>query len=76
MNTIRLACRLCDRDDFDHVAELPLDWFDVQEVQALETALQSVDLQLPADSLSVFDWFTHLGVCPKCYEREIAPALA
>lgn len=75
MNTIRLACRMCDRDDFDQVAAVPLSWFDVQEVQTYEAALQRVDPNHPAESVSVLDWFTHLGVCPECYAEEIAPAL-
>lgn len=42
MERIRLACRLCDRDDFDGVAEVPGNWFDVEEVQSHEASLQTV----------------------------------
>lgn len=69
---IRLACRLCDRSDFDFIQGLPLDWFAVEEVQEfLETLRSSKGLAATGHPL----WFTHLGVCPACYEAEIRPAL-
>jgi hypothetical protein len=73
MQQIRLACRFCDREDFDFVDELPPDWFSVDEVQGYEASLQEADLA--NTDVSPLDWFTHLGVCPSCYEVEIRPAL-
>ena len=52
------------------------DWFDVEEVQSYEASLQRVDPQHKSEGVSVFDWFTHLGVCPECYETEIRSAFA
>ncbi len=73
MDPIRLACRLCDGEDCDGVASVPHGWFDVQEVQSYAASLQTVDRN---DSRkSVFDWFTHLGICPDCYEEAIRPEL-
>lgn len=74
MGKIRLACRFCDRDDFDFVEVLPSDWFSVDEVQGVEASLQAADPSHTDES--VLDWYTHLGVCPSCYEAEIRPALA
>lgn len=73
MGRIRLACHFCDRDDFDFVEKVPPDWFAVEEVQNYEASLQPVTRQI--EGLSVIDWFTHLGVCPECYESEIAPSI-
>lgn len=73
MDKIRLACRFCDRDDCDGVRELPFDWFAIEEVQAFEVAIQTAAAS--NTRTSVFDWYTHLGVCPDCYEVEILPAI-
>ena len=51
INSIRLACEKCDRDDFDGVDELPTDWEDICE--ALITGNGS-------------EWWTHIGLCPEC----------
>lgn len=75
MEKIRLACRLCDRNDFDGVAELPYGWFDVENVQSYEASVQSVNPEKKDETASVFDWFTHLVVCPECYQAEIRPEL-
>jgi hypothetical protein len=64
----------CDRGDFDGVEALPPDWFSVDEVQSYEASLQEADLN--RSDISVFDWFTHVGVCPSCYETEIRPAIS
>jgi hypothetical protein len=64
----------CDRDDFDFIDGLPSDWFSVEETQSYEATLHEADLS--HTDVSVFDWFTHLGVCPSCYEAEIRPAIA
>ncbi len=61
---IRLGCQHCDRNDFDGVDKLPIDWDDICRVRSIKEALCEVD---PYDmTRSVFDWQTHLGVCPEC----------
>lgn len=75
MGNIRLACMFCDRSDFDGVPEIPLDWFDVQEIQSFEASRMSVDFHHPDKSVSVLEWYTHLGVCPECYVDEIQGAI-
>ena len=61
---IRLGCQHCDRNDFDGVDKLPKDWDDISRVRSIKEALREVD----QDDMtrSVFDWQTHLGVCPEC----------
>jgi hypothetical protein len=61
---IRLGCACCDRGDFDGVDLLPIDWIDVDEVRSFEEATREVDYD--DRSRSVFDWQTHLGICPEC----------
>lgn len=73
MGTIRLACRFCDSNDYDFVEAVPSDWFAVEEVQSYEASLQEATRNI--DGRSVTDWYTHLGVCPECYESEIAPSI-
>lgn len=71
MGKIRLACLNCDREDFDGVDEIPSDWFEVHVVQAYA---KSVREALPTNpKVSVFDWYTHLGVCPECHQAEALP---
>lgn len=71
MGKIRLACLYCDRNDFDSVDEIPSDWFEVDEVQTYEESCQQAT---PTDpKVSVFDWYTHLGVCPECHQAETLP---
>jgi hypothetical protein len=60
----RVGCMYCDRTDFDFVAELPIDWEDLHEVQSFAQATEPVGECAP--TRSVFDWETHLGVCPEC----------
>lgn len=61
---IRLACRHCDTEECDGVAEIPPTWTDVDEVQSYAESLEEI---LPEDiSRSPTDWYTHLGVCPEC----------
>lgn len=62
---IRLGCLHCDRDDFDGVSELPQDWTNVAPVQRWELAIRPVEAK-SGDELSIFDWQTHLGICPDC----------
>lgn len=71
MNNIRLACMICDRTDFDGVNNLPTDWFAVHEVQTYEESIREAELF--DTKVSVFDWYTHLGVCPECHQAEIRP---
>lgn len=69
MKTIRLACRFCDRSDFDGIDAVPPDWFSVDTVQSYEESLKSVDCW--DANASVLDWYTHLGVCPECQVEEL-----
>lgn len=48
---IRLACRGCDRDDYDGVVAFPADWSDIHAV---------------VSQLAGSTWWTHLGFCPDC----------
>jgi hypothetical protein len=67
---IRLGCVYCDRSDYDGVDQIPSDWEDIQEIQSYEEACRSVE---PDDvKRSVFDWQTHLGVCPECRQAGYA----
>jgi hypothetical protein len=69
MGKILLACTECEREDFDGVDEIPSDWRDVHEVQSYEESCREVD---PRDyKASVFEWYTHLGICPECYQVEV-----
>jgi hypothetical protein len=71
MAKIRLACLFCDREDLDGVDSLPSDWFAVDEVQSYEESIREADLTNA--NVSVFDWYTHLGVCPECQQAELRP---
>lgn len=62
MGQIRLGCLFCDRDDFDGVDEIPTDWYAVDHVQSYEDSYAKAVEKLDP----VFDWQTHLGVCPLC----------
>ena len=55
MQQIRLACRLCDRDDFDFVEKLPSDWFSIETVPDYEATLREA---CPDNDVRVFDWLT------------------
>jgi len=71
MGKIRLACLYCDREDFDGVDVIPSDWTEVDEVQTFEESCREA---CPTDAkVSVFDWYTHLGVCPECHQAETLP---
>lgn len=61
----RLGCVHCDRDDFDSVNCLPEDWHCVEEIAPWEESCRPV--QGDEKTESVFDWQTHLGVCPACW---------
>lgn len=65
----RLGYFHCDRTDYDGATELPADWTEITEIQSLEQALTPVDFTVPT-RLSVFEWQTHLGVCPECLADE------
>jgi len=64
----RLGCVHCDRDDCDFVNILPEDWHLVEEVAPWEEACRPVRAGEAAGS--VFDWQTHLGVCPDCWVEQ------
>ena len=74
MGKIRLACMFCDRDDCDGVDAIPAAWFAVDEVQSYEQSIR--DAELTSTDVSVFDWYTHLGVCPECQVAELRLAEA
>lgn len=69
---IRLACIVCDREDYDGISEKELQqaivdgWTGVERAQTYEEAVRSVPLEESSDTSSVLDWFTHLGWCPEC----------
>ncbi len=64
--SIRLACRDCDRNDFDGIDELPTDWRDIAQEQTFAEAIDDTD---PDEHLF---WWTHAGTCPDCIEEEKA----
>jgi hypothetical protein len=72
--TIRLACMKCDRDDFDGITPEELEqaiengWQDVSEEQTYEESIREVPFG--CQDRSVFDWWTHLGLCPTCRDPE------
>jgi len=70
MGKIRLACLFCDRSECDGVDQIPATWFDVDEVQSREKSIRKVD----PESDNIFNWYTHLGVCPDFQEAEFCPA--
>lgn len=61
---IRLACRYCDTQDADGVAEIPPDWSNVVEVQSHAESLEEIPPDDPVRS--PLEWYTHLGICPEC----------
>jgi hypothetical protein len=71
---IRLACMYCDTEEFDGVDSIPDGWINVEFYQSYEESLVEVPTE-NANGKSVLDWYTHLGVCPKCNERRIIRTL-
>ena len=65
---IRLACYECDTTECEEIEQIPPTWNDVFEVQTLRESLAEV----PAsdNQLSVFAWYTHLGLCPSCQKED------
>jgi len=59
---IRLACKCCERDDYDGVYEYPDGWEDCGEEVSLS----------PDDDTSV--WWTHTGLCPECQAAQAVEA--
>ncbi len=68
--TIRLGCVACDRDDKDFINAEELEvckaegWTDITEQRSYAEASRIVEFGDP--TMSVFDWETHLGICPDC----------
>ncbi len=64
---IRLGCNRCDASE-DEIPDLKpalnAGWTQIEEVQSYEDAIQEVDAD--DNTRSVFDWQTHLGMCPRC----------
>ncbi len=71
-NEVRLGCMYCDRQDFDGISEQALKdaiaagWEYVDQVQSPAEAAQTHPLGDEPPGFSVFDWWTHLGICPDC----------
>ena len=70
---IRLACSVCFRDDMDGITRAELTaaiedgWRDVDKVQSYEDSIKVHDDPDEAPpGYSVFDWYTHIGLCPEC----------
>lgn len=70
----RLGCSAgCFRGDCDGVRAIPKGWRHVGKVQSLRASLSTYgdegDPPTPR-GYSVFDWETHMGVCPECHAAE------
>ena len=70
---IRLACRVCDRQDFDGITAAQLKkaiengWKDVERVQTYAQACKTYEkAEDEPPGFSRLDWWTHLGNCPDC----------
>lgn len=69
MTTIRLACMVCDREDYDGItpeqlAQALLDgWQGIDEAQTYEEATAEIGNGFSG-------WWTHLGWCPECAARD------
>lgn len=77
-NWVRLACRFCDTEEFDHVTVDALfqciedGWRRVSYRQTYEEATatyEGEDEEAPPD-FSLFDWYTHMGTCPECDSKQ------
>jgi hypothetical protein len=78
---VRLACRECARDDMDGItpgqleAALAAGWQNVSEFQSYEESCRTYELhETPPPGYSVLDWYTHIGLCPRCAAEEDARA--
>ncbi len=76
--TVRLARHECDIDEFDGITEAELaeliaraEWQGIEESRRYEQACRTFgsDEKTPP-GWSVFDWFTHIGICPGCARHE------
>ena len=65
---IRLACSGCDTDEGDEVSSIPTTWKDVTEVQSLAEYRKKVTAD--DKTRSAFEWYTHLGICPRCQKED------
>lgn len=78
---IRLACIYCETEESDGVLSIPDGWTGVFEFQTEAEAFRDVplgplvsvkiggvirEIRQGDDTVSVTEWFTHLGVCPRC----------
>jgi hypothetical protein len=71
--TIRLACMVCDRADFDGITQAELrkairaGWKHVERQQTYRQACKTYSSTDKAPrGYSVLEWWTHLGYCPNC----------
>ena len=71
--TIRLACMVCDRQDFDGITAEELreairsGWQEVERVQTYQQSCRTFkDAEKEPPGFSALEWWTHLGYCPNC----------
>jgi hypothetical protein len=68
MTKIRLACMVCNLEDFDGINAGGLrqairdGWKCVERVQSYRESCSTME----QPGYSVLDWWTHLGWCPDC----------
>lgn len=73
MTKIRLACMVCDREDFDGISAQQLKaairggWKHVGRVQSYRESCSTTE----KPGYSVSDWWTHLGWCPDCVTEDV-----
>jgi hypothetical protein len=68
---IRLGCIYCDQDHDDITSSQlralkKAGWKYVARTQTYKQSIRSVKPEEANDVVSVLDWQTHLGVCPRC----------
>jgi hypothetical protein len=71
LDTIRLGCTYCDREDHDGIRVILKGWRSVIRVQTLAEACAVYENpEDEPEDYSVLDWQTHLGTCPDCAAEE------
>jgi hypothetical protein len=71
--TIRLACQVCDREDYDGITAAELKkaikdgWKEVERVQSYRQSCKTYEnREDEPPGFSALEWWTHLGYCPEC----------